>query len=64
MSQQHLKQSVLAGGVIYSAGTPATDELLEKIPSEFWDGDQSGSKSAPAHHAAKKTAAKKTPAKD
>lgn len=36
---RQLKQTVLAGGVIYPAGTPATVELEDKIPAKFWDGD-------------------------
>jgi len=38
-----LKQTVLADGVIYSAGTPATDDLEAKVPATFWDGDDAKS---------------------
>lgn len=34
-----LNRTVLAGGVIYPAGTPATDELEDAISNpEFWSG--------------------------
>lgn len=37
-----LNQTVFAGGVVYPAGTAATDELEEKIPNPaHWDGDPS-----------------------
>jgi hypothetical protein len=34
-----LKQAVLAGGVLHPAGTPATKELEESIPAQFWSTD-------------------------
>lgn len=35
-----LNRSVIAGGVVYPAGTAVTDDLLAKIPDpSVWDGD-------------------------
>lgn len=34
-----LTQAVIAGGVVYPAGTPATAELEKAIPAKFWDGE-------------------------
>lgn len=35
---QYLNKTVLAGGVVYPAGTPATEELLDRIQPKHWDG--------------------------
>jgi hypothetical protein len=34
-----LKQTVLAGGVLHPAGTPATEALEDQIPARFWSTD-------------------------
>jgi hypothetical protein len=40
-----LKRSVVAGGVLYPAGTSATDELLVKIPNpRLWGEDEPAEK--------------------
>lgn len=49
-----LKQTVVAGGVVYPAGTAATPELVEKIPFRFWDapsGDATTMEAATADEA-------------
>ena len=35
---RQLNESVVAGGVVYPAGTAATPELEELIPGSFWVG--------------------------
>ena len=60
---QHLTRSVLAGGVIYSAGTPATDDLLRKIPAQFWGGEP-GTAQSPHSRSAKKKPQAAPAAKD
>lgn len=42
----HLKKSVVAGGVVYPAGTAASPELRELIADQYWTGEDSGDTSA------------------
>lgn len=37
----HLKKSVVAGGVVYPAGTAASPELRELIDDRHWTGEDS-----------------------
>ncbi|WP_232676684.1 hypothetical protein [Nocardioides sp. R-C-SC26] len=36
---QALSKTVVAGGVVYPVGTPATKELLRKIDARHWEGE-------------------------
>lgn len=55
-----LKHAVVAGGVVYPAGTAATPELEKRIPAKHWVGEPtSASSSEDAPKAPRKRAAPK-----
>jgi len=54
---KRLSKTVLAGGVVYPAGTPATEELEAKISAKFWIG--SDPEPEPAPKRSRKSAAKR-----